>query len=178
MYVCVCVFKITTGNRAVICLEEGQRERVDPLSLMSWPPGWQGSHSPTERVTPTLSAPTPAYRTLQCHRGKPATGFFGLSHLPGIRISRGSRQPTHWPQAPHILMLLLPIPLPSFLTFNGPLLLFLARQGRPCVSRRGSSPGLSSPAVSLKLPLHPACSQQPPPCFQAKGSNLSKRDAF
>lgn len=144
---------------------------------MSWPPGWQGSHPPTGAGYPDLSAPTPAYRTLQCHRGKPATGFFGLSHLPGIRISRGSRQPTHWPQAPHILMLLLPIPLPSFSHLMA--LAPLPGQAGPALRLPARlQPRALLPAVSLKLPLHPACSQQPPPCFQAKGSNLSKRDAF
>ena len=68
--VCVCVFKITTGNRPVICLEEGQRERVDPLSLMSWLPGWQGSHPPMERVTPDPLSPHPSLQNTSVSQRK------------------------------------------------------------------------------------------------------------
>ena len=157
--------------------EGAEKERVSPLSLMNWLPRWKGSRAPTELGTQGPLSPHPSLQNISSvtdENWPPASLAFppiGCQNIGGL-------SPAHsWPWAP-------PHPgafashshseLPNHLMA----LLSSSWPGQPCVSRHSSSPVLSSPAVSLKLPLHPACSQQPPPCFQAKGSNLSKRDVF
>lgn len=182
MCVCVCLKSQQEMGSDVSRGKAERGQRGAPLSLR-WTdfPGWKGSCLPAE-----LGGPGPLGLPPDANGTRPAAAPPPLPSSPlaflTLRVSEswGALASTPFGLGPSVSRCFcspLPLPLLSQISesFHSPSLLSLAGPA-PCLPAQ-LQPGLSSPAVSLKLPLHPACSQHPPPpCFQATGSNLSKRE--
>lgn len=141
----LCVYVHLKSQQEIICLEG--RQRIAPLSLMNQHPGWKGSYLPLNWAPQALSAshpvPTEHSQTL----------YVKASHsLPWPSSPTECQTPGgHSPATLLALRLrhtgtLASLPFSVSQSFHSPSLL----PGQ-------AGPGFSSPAVSLKFPLHPAC---------------------